>query len=174
MSTLSVPFDPARETPPAAPVDIHHTRVKPEWIDYNGHLNVGYYVVAFDNATDQLLDLLDIGEAHAKRTRQGCFVLETHVTYVREVARDDPLRFTAQMLDADEKRIHYFLEMHHGEQNYLAATSEQIAMLVDLEARRPVAFPEAAMRRIEVLAEAHRALRRPAQAGNRIAIRRKG
>ncbi len=173
MNALSIPFDPDRETPPQAPLEIHRGPVIPEWIDYNGHLNVGYYVVAFDKATDQLLDLFDIGEALAARARQGCFVLETHVTYAREVGLDDPLLFTARMLDADDKRIHYFIEMHHAEAGYLAATSEQIAMLVDLEARRSVPFPELARRRIEALTAAHRDLPRPAQAGRRIAIRRK-
>ncbi len=174
MSTLSTPFDPDRETPPEAALEIHRARVVPEWIDYNGHLNVGYYVVAFDKATDMLLDLFDIGEAHAARARQGCFVLETHVTYVEEVGLNDPLRFTAQMLDADDKRLHFFIEMHHGEEGYLAATSEQIAMLVDLEGRRSVPFPTLAARRIEALTAAHRALPRPLQVGSRIAIRRKG
>ena len=173
MARLSTPFDPERETAPRAPLVIHDGRVLPAWIDYNGHLNVGYYVVAFDQATDQLLDLIDIGEAHAARARQGCFVLETHVTYAQEVGLDDPLRFSAQMLDADAKRIHYFIEMHHGVEGYLAATSEQIAMLVDLDGRRSVPFPDLARRRIEALRAAHRDLPRPPQAGSRIAIRHK-
>ena len=147
--------------------------VLPDWIDYNGHLNVGYYVVAFDKATDMLLDLFDIGEAHAGRARQGCFVLETHVTYAQEVGLDDPLRFTAQLLDADEKRIHFFIEMHHGTEGYLSATSEQIAMLVDLDARRSVPFPDLSARRIQAMAAAHRDLPRPPQAGSQIGIRRK-
>ena len=35
----------------AGPWEIHQARVLPEWIDYNGHMNVAYYVLAFDHAT---------------------------------------------------------------------------------------------------------------------------
>ena len=44
-----------------APLDIHRATVLPEWIDWNGHMNVGYYVVAFDKATDTLCNQFGCG-----------------------------------------------------------------------------------------------------------------
>ena len=32
--------------------------VKKEWIDYNGHMNVAYYTLAFDNSLDDFLETI--------------------------------------------------------------------------------------------------------------------
>ena len=90
---------------PTYPLDIHQATVKPEWIDYNGHLNMAYYVLMFDNATDNFFDLIDLGVNYVNRSQHSAFVLETHVTYQWEVSLDDRLRFTVQLIDADEKRL---------------------------------------------------------------------
>ncbi len=97
----------------SAPFDEHRDVVHPEWIDDNGHLNMGYYVVAFDLATDTWLD--HIGLTASERTRSGVttFTLESHVNYLREVRGEAPLRFTTRLLGFDAKRIHYFHEMYH-------------------------------------------------------------
>ena len=158
-------FDPAME--------LQRARVLPEWIDYNGHMNVAYYVLAFDKALDAFCDRVDIGHDYVQRTRNSIFVLECHVTYLQEVVEGDPLLFTLQMLDADDKRFHYFMRMYHAEQGYLAATSEQITMHVSLETRRGAVMPAATRRRIQAMVEAHQSLSRAEQAGHVIGIRRK-
>ena len=86
----------------AGPLETQVT-VAPGWIDYNGHMNVAYYVLAFDRATDRMLDLLDVGEAYRRRTESSFFVLESHITFDREVVADDPLRITTQILGSDAK-----------------------------------------------------------------------
>jgi len=168
---LSAPLDPDQELP-ARPLALHEEVVRPEWIDYNGHMNVAYYVLAFDHATDRLLDLIGLGMDYARSSGHSTFVLETHVTYAQEVKLRDRLRFRAQLLDADAKRLHYFIEMHQGKDGYLAATSEQIALHVDLAARRGAPIPDAAMRRVQALLAVHRDLPRPEAAGRVIGIRR--
>ena len=170
---LSIPFDPARDLLPAAPLEVHREAVKPEWIDYNGHMNVAYYVLAFDHATDRLFDLFDLGVDYVKRTNNSTFVLETHVTYVQEVHQGDPLRFTAQLLDYDAKRLHYFLQMFHAEEGYLSATSEQIALHVSLDNRRTAPIPAEQLARLAAMMAAHQGLAKPSQAGSVIGIRRK-
>tara|TARA_R110002167_G_scaffold102074_2_gene265201 strand:- start:592 stop:1164 length:573 start_codon:yes stop_codon:yes gene_type:complete len=169
---LSVPLQPARDRVPAAGLTIHREAVRPEWIDYNGHMNVAYYVLAFDHATDRFLDLLDAGAGYVSRTRHSWFVLETHVTYRQEVVEGDPLRFTLHLVDFDDKRAHYFFEMHHAEEGYLAATSEQVGLHVDLEARRSAPFPAEIAARLAVLAEAQAGLDLPAAIGRSIGLRR--
>jgi acyl-CoA thioester hydrolase len=147
--------------------------VLPEWIDYNGHLNMAYYVLMFDNATDRFFDLIDLGVDYVKREQHSAFVLETHVTYQQEVALDDDLRFSMQLIDADEKRLHYYFEMFHAAEGFLAATSEQIALHVDLEARRSAPFPNILRQRIDMVLSAHSGLARPDGVGRSIGIRRK-
>ncbi|WP_193171682.1 thioesterase family protein [Nisaea nitritireducens] len=146
--------------------------VQSDWVDYNGHMNVGYYVVAFDKATDALLDHLGLGASYRHERDASVFVLEAHVTYDREVVSGDGLRFTTQILDHDAKRMHVFHRMYHAVDHYLAATNELMIMHVDLKTRRSAPFPAAALERLQNLKRDHDALPRPAAAGRTIAIRR--
>ncbi len=170
---LHIPLRPKLDTVPMAPLNIHQATVLPEWIDYNGHLNMAYYVLMFDNATDRFFDLIDLGRDYVERRNHSAFVLETHVTYQQEVALDDSLRFTFQLIDADEKRLHYYFEMFHATRDYLAATSEQIALHVDLGARGSTPFPEAMKQRIDSILTAHAGLPQPDGVGRSIGIRRR-
>jgi acyl-CoA thioester hydrolase len=148
-------------------------RVEPGWIDYNRHMNMAYYHLAFDRALDHVYEQLGIGLTYTASGAGSCFTLEVHATYLQELVLDDPLVVHFQLLDRDPKRLHFFEYMYHAEQGYLAATSEQIALHVDMKTRRAAEFPEEAMRRIDDLWTRQAALPRPAQAGNVIGIRRK-
>ena len=76
-----------------APLELHREAVLPEWTDYNGHMNVAFYLLAFDHATDAFFDHLDLGHAYRKRTDCSLFTLEAHVSYAKELNEGDPLRF---------------------------------------------------------------------------------
>jgi len=152
---------------------IHRETVRPEWIDYNGHMNVAYYNLAFDHALDQLFDTIDVGADYVKRTNNSMFVLEAHVNYLQEVVLGDPLVFELHVLDHDTKRLHLFLQMVHADAGYRAATSEQLAVHVDLESRRSTPFPDPVMREIERLSKSHAAQERAKEVGAVIGIRRK-
>lgn len=154
------------------PIPGHRLRIPAEWIDYNGHLNVGYYAVAFDKATDALLDHLDLGLAYRQRSNHSIFVLESHVTYLREVAENDAVRFATRLLDADGKRLHLFHAMHHEQDGWLAATAELLAVHVSLDERRSAPFPAPQLAAIGELADADAAQPRPEQCGRVIGIRR--
>ena len=94
---------------------MHRATVLKEWIDWNGHMNVGYYVVAFDKATDMLCEQFGCSWDYTRLKIGMTFVLEAHVTYDREVKEGDPLRITTQILDHDAKRVHYIHLMYHGD-----------------------------------------------------------
>ncbi|MEP3113604.1 thioesterase family protein [Nisaea sp.] len=146
--------------------------VQPEWVDYNGHMNVGYYVVAFDKATDALLDHLGIGASYRQECDASVFVLEAHLTYDREVMLGDGLRFSTQILDHDAKRMHVFHRMYHADEGYLAATNELMIMHIDLKTRRSAPFSKMVLGRLQDLKRDHDALPKPDAAGRVIAIRR--
>lgn len=129
--------------------------VPPQWIDYNGHMNVGYYAVAFDRATDVVCDHLGLGEAYRRRVGASMFVVEAHVTYDREVLEAAPLAFRTRIVDHDAKRVHLLHRMFHAGDGYLAATNELMCLHVDLAQRRSAPFPEAALERIRELAGRH-------------------
>jgi acyl-CoA thioester hydrolase len=115
--------------------------VRPEWIDSNGHLNLAYYVVVFDIATDALYTALDIGDAYREASGHSCFTAETHTVYEREVHLGDKLRVVSWLLAADTKRVHYFHEMFHVESGERSAVQELMALHIDMSVRRVAPFP---------------------------------
>jgi acyl-CoA thioester hydrolase len=169
---MTEPMD-GHDGPWTAPWHAPGERVLPEWIDYNGHMNVGYYTFAFDRALDAFLDReLGMGEGFARRGRMGPFTLQNNLAYLGELKAGAPFQIRLQLLDHDAKRIHVFMEMIGPDG--IAATAEQLLMNVDLAARRSAPYPDWAQRRLAGLAAAHGALPRPAGAGQAIGIRRKG
>ena len=126
----------SQPTDVVAPFDEFRAVVLPEWIDHNGHMNMGFYLVVFDLATDAWFRHLGLDEAHRAAHRVTTFCLEAHVTYHREVREADPLRFTTRLLGWDAKRIHFFHEMFHAEAGFLAATNELMSLHVSEATRR--------------------------------------
>lgn len=155
-----------------APFICPRRTVVPEWIDYNGHLNMAYYHVIFDKALDHVFDELGIGVDYVRTEGGTSFTMEVHVCYLQELALGDPVEVRYQLLDQDAKRIHVFGEMYHAEKGYLAATSEQLCLHVSMATRRSSPFPDAIQARISAVMDAHRRLPRPEQAGRVISIKR--
>ncbi|MGD9879471.1 MAG: thioesterase family protein [Reyranella sp.] len=170
---MKVPPYPMPDLELGAPLDIHRATVLPEWIDWNGHMNVGFYVVAFDKATDTLFAQFGCSWEYTREKIGMTFVLEAHVTYDREVKEGDPLRITTQVLDYDAKRLHVIHAMYHATEGYLAATNELMLMNIDYATRRSAPWPDFAMERLHKLAAAHKGLPVPPQTGRVIGIKRK-
>jgi len=139
--------------------------VRPEWIDNNGHMNMGYYVVVFDLATDEWMRRIGLHAEHRKAREVTTFCLEAHVTYHREVREGDPLRFTTQLLGFDTKRIHYIHSMYHRDAGYLAATNELMSLHVSQKTRRGVPMDPEITERLRRVQVAHDRLPRPPQVG---------
>src|SRR5213079_1422592 len=116
-------------------------RVEPAWIDYNGHLNMAYYNVLFDRAVDEAFELIGCGLDYVRNRKHSCFTAEVHVRYLRELNAEDPVRVTFQLLDYDAKRMHYFEQLFHGHEGRVFATSENMALHVDLNAKKTADFP---------------------------------
>ncbi len=146
-----------------------------DWIDYNGHMNVAYYSLAFDQSLDAILEEdLGIGPSYVAERNHGPYVVQNHIHYLAELLEGEEFQIRFQLLDADEKRIHVFLEMTRIRDGALVATSEQLILNVDLEARRSAPYPADRSARIREVRDAHSALPRPTQAGSPLGIRRSG
>jgi len=157
----------------SAPIRTRTRTVPPEWIDYNGHMNLAYYAMAFDQLSDEIFDALGVGASLARDSRMGPMALQTQVHYLGELLEGEAFACDFQVLDADAKRMHFFMTMIKPETGEVAATFESLTMNVDLEARRSAPYPDWAQARIEQLRALHATLPRPAQAGARIGIRRR-
>ena len=154
----------------AAPFDTYRDVVRPEWIDQNQHMNMGYYLVVFDFATDEFLSWVGLDAAHRGARDVTTFCVEAHVTYHQEVRAADPLRFTTVLLGHDAKRIHYLHAMYHAGEGYLAATNELMSLHVSRATRRAAPMAADILMRLAAVQRAHDALPRPPQAGRAIGL----
>lgn len=146
-------------------------KVLPEWIDFNGHLNMAYYNVLFDQGVDQAYGEIGLGPEY-QRTGSTTYVAEFHVCYLRELHEGDRVYTTFQLLDHDEKRFHSFQELWHVD-GWLAATAEGLTLHVDQSGPRVAPMPQHILTRLEEMRRIHAQLPKPAQAGRSIGIRRK-
>ena len=154
------------------PYDRFEGEVRPEWIDINGHMNLAYYTVLFDYATDMLFAELDLGADYRRRTDLGTFVTETHNRYERELLVGEKVRVTIQILFADDKRLHLAHEMFRLDDGLRAATQELLFLHVDLKARRVTPFPAELKARVRTAATAHAHLPRPDWVGRHVGMSR--
>jgi len=115
-------------------------KVKPEWIDEYGHLNMAYYVLVCDLATSAFWDAMNAPLLQDARDGAEYAVVETHVNYQGEVREGDPLLVTTQLLAADSKRFRLFHSMYHEEKGYLAATNEVMSLGFNLNSRGMMEF----------------------------------
>ena len=150
---------------------VYEGAVKSEWIDFNQHMNVAYYVLAFDLGIDALWFDFGIDDQYISSKRGSTFGVECHVSWLRELHEHDPYIITAQLLGYDEKRIHQFQRMYHANEGYLAATAEWMNLHVSLETRRVTSWPDDVLARIAGFAVVQVGQVRPEQAGQRMSIR---
>ena len=155
---------------PAAPFVSSVMQIEPQWIDYNGHLNMAYYNVMMDRAIDELWLQLGIGPTYKKERHGSTFTAECHVRYLREIHLGDSVQVTVYLLGADEKRLHTFEELRHASEGWLSATSENISLHIDMTTRKVAAFPADIRARIAEIANAHATVARPEGIGRKVTM----
>ena len=113
-----------------------------EWTDYNGHMNLSYYILIFDMGAEVILSKFKMGEHSAKTTKKSTMVVETHTTYNQEVKEGDEVDVVLSHFDHDNKRLHYKLEMYDKAKNILSATTEVLSLYIDLNIRKVAEIEE--------------------------------
>ena len=131
-------------------------RVKSEWTDYNGHMNLAFYIHLFDSSWEVLLEKFNIGENSAKIEKRTTFAVESHTTYDMEVKVGDEVDINLLFIDLDKKRIVYKLEMIHKSEKYLASTTEVCSLYVDLNTRRVTEFEDSKRKLINEFIYTHK------------------
>ena len=152
-------------------IEVMQGKVLPQWIDINDHMNVAYYLLAFDHAVDALWARFGLTEEYVRTHNSSTIAVESHVTWQREIVEGDPYVITAQVLAWDDKRIHQFQRMYHAEAGFLAATCEWMNLHFDPARRRVAPWPDEIRARIADFTENQGADPWPEEAGRRMHIR---
>jgi acyl-CoA thioester hydrolase len=145
-------------------------RVEPQWIDYNGHLNMAYYNVLFDRAVDEAFALVGLGPDYVAERKASFFAAECHMLYKRELPEGSKVRVTLQLVAFDDKRLHYVMEMREATEGWIAASAEHLALHVGLASRKVTPFPPDIMANLAVMKTAHARLSRPPVIGRVISM----
>jgi len=145
--------------------------VDSSWIDYNGHLNMAYYNVLIDRAVDEAFLLVGFGPDYVRDCSASFFTAEAHVCYLRELKAEEPVRVSLRLIDYDDKRLHLYAELHHATEGWLSATSEQLALHVDMIAKKVAPFPDDVQERLASMKSAHGPLPTPSAIGRGIGMR---
>lgn len=151
----------------------HSETVRSEWVDYNGHMNVAYYVLVFDHGTDALLDAVGMGEAYRNAADRSVFVVESHVTYQAETHEGQTVTVETRVLEVVEKKVRVFHRMYADDPNVTVATNEILFLHVDLDTRRVIPMPAEAVAELRALRDADATLPMPAEAGRGVAMTRR-
>ncbi|MSQ68877.1 MAG: thioesterase-like protein [Gammaproteobacteria bacterium] len=152
--------------------ELHTTQmvVPRAWLDYNEHMNVAYYTVAFDLASEELLKAAGMGGAYTEATQNSSMAVEAHITYQNEARLGDALTIKSRVLACASKAAHLYQEMFRGEQ--LLATEEQLVLHVSLVTRGATPFEPAVLAALQAMQAMQQEIPRPDWVGRQIAIRR--
>ena len=116
------------------------TKIINDWTDYNGHMNLAFYILVFDKGAEEILSKFKIGEQSAKTTKKSTMAVESHTTYNNEVKENEEVDVYLSYFDHDKKRLHYKLEMYDKSKNILSATTEVLSLYIDLNIRKVAEF----------------------------------
>lgn len=151
---------------------IHRETVQQQWVDYNGHMNVAYYVLIFDHATDVLLELVGLDEAHRHETGGSVFVVESHILYLQEVLSGAVVEVSTHIIEVDEKRLHLLHSMFLPETDEPVATIELMILHVDLNTRKSAPFATQIKSNLIQMRDQHADFPLPPQIGRQVGIRK--
>jgi len=116
------------------------TKIINAWTDYNQHMNLSFYILVFDKAAEKILSQFKMGEEAAIKTKRSTMVVETYTTYNNEVKENDDVDIYLSFCNHDKKRLHYKLEMYEKNKNILSATTEVLALYINLDLRKVAEF----------------------------------
>ena len=123
-------------------VHIDTRKIIKEWIDYNGHMNMAYYVLIFDQAWENILNKFQMGGEKAEESKRTTMVVETRTTYDNEVKEGDEVEVYVSYFDHDKKRLHLKCEMYEKKTKKLSATIENLSLYIDLDKRKVTEFED--------------------------------
>ncbi len=151
---------------------LHRTIIRPEWLDYNGHLNEAYYLLVFSHATDALIDLIGMDDGWRRANGMTVYTLETHIRYLQEVGAGVEVQVDSRVLGVDAKRLRLFHRMKHSDDAATLATAEKLLVNIDTSGPRSAPWAAPVRERLDRLHELHAHQALPDGAGRSISLER--
>jgi len=148
-------------------------RVEPDWVEYNGRMNMAYYHVLFDRAVDEAFEVVGLGPGYREERQASFFTAETHTLYKRELTAGEAVRVTIQLIDYDEKRLHFYQEARHAAEGWVAACCENLSLHIDMASCKVAPFPEDILGNLAVMRAAHARLKKPEALGRIMGLHRR-
>ncbi|HLW27806.1 MAG TPA: thioesterase family protein [Kiloniellales bacterium] len=143
---------------------LYQDEIRPEMLDYNGHVTEGWYVLLFGHASDALYEKLGMDARWRASNGRSLYTVESHVRYLRELALGDRIEIISRIIACDSKRLHFAHEMERDGE--LVATEELLALCVDTRLGRSVPFEAGLLAAFK----AHCTPSPPSYSGRRIAL----
>ena len=121
------------------PTKVSIGKVKEDWIDYNGHMNMAYYVQCFEESSDFLLEHMDLGYRYAIEEQKGVFVIKCEINYRKEINLHENFIISLEELVCKGKKLIVGLKMLN-ENNETIADYKILNLNVDLETKKSSTF----------------------------------
>ncbi|MFI5430270.1 thioesterase family protein [Aeromicrobium sp. UC242_57] len=136
--SISIPtYDQIMELP--AQID---RPVPPEFIDENGHMNIGRYLELGANALwARLQNDLGITTEYVQSRGLSTFTAEHHLTYLSEMLEGEQVSVHVRLVGRSDKALHSVALVVNQTQQRLACIMESVIIHIDMGPRRPVEFP---------------------------------
>ncbi|MEO5653510.1 MAG: thioesterase family protein [Marmoricola sp.] len=154
------------------PFTAYRTKVRPEWLDYNGHVNDSAYAVICTEANELLLEDLGLSETYRSSTGCSLYTVEAHLRYLGEVGPAAELRAETFVVEADSKRLRVHTTLYVADQAVL--TGEHLYLHVDQSTGRVTPFPADRGEVVGSTLAAHAGLDRPPHLGLGVGAPRPG
>ena len=135
------------------PLRVLETQVRPEWMDYNGHMTDSRYLQVFGDATDALFRYAGIDEAY-RGSGRAMYTVETHIKHHAEARALEPLYVNARIVEIDDKRVRLAHSLHRGHDDALLATAEQLYLHVSTSPARASPIDASVRARLAALQQA--------------------
>jgi len=154
-------------------VNLFESPVLSDWIDYNGHMNDAYYVVAFSKGIDAFMVHIGLDETFRSENSVSIYTLQSMVQYLQEVSEGEPLVIKGQLLESDNKKLRLYMTMYHAKTNDVLATMETLLLHMNMKEHRAAPFLPETLAIVEKINTSHASLPAPDNAGAGIRLKRK-
>jgi carnitine 3-dehydrogenase len=132
------------------PLRLLELQVRPEWIDFNGHMTDSRYLQVFGDATDALFRYAGVDDDYRKSGR-ALYTVESHIVHKSQARSQDPLYVASRVLEVDAKRVRLEHGLHQRTDDRLVATAQQLYLHVSTPAGKVSNMSEAVRSRLAQL-----------------------